>query len=260
MSSSADDLQFHRADYGATPAAGPTCPGCRQPIQRVYYMVGKQAVCERCRTSVQASLTGGSGAARFLRAAVAGLLAATAGALIYFGISALTGYEFGLVAIVVGLMVGGAVRWGCHGRGGWSYQALAMALTYVAIVTTYVPQIVQSLRQMAAAQGTVTPTPQASARSSTASKPATSTATRQQRGPRLTRLSSHATPGQFLMAWGFVLMIAFTAPFLGGLRNLMGLIIIGIGLYEAWKMNRRVPVELSGPFVLTPTNGQPTST
>ena len=43
MSSSADDLQFHRADYGATPATRPTCPGCRQPIERVYYMVGKQA-------------------------------------------------------------------------------------------------------------------------------------------------------------------------------------------------------------------------
>ena len=31
-------------------------------------------------------------------------------------------------------------------------------------------------------------------------------------------------------------------PFLGGLENLMGLIIIAIGLYEAWKFNRRAHV------------------
>jgi hypothetical protein len=30
----------------------------------------------------------------------------------------------------------------------------------------------------------------------------------------------------------------------------MGLIIIGIGLYEAWALNRRTPVEISGPYQL----------
>jgi hypothetical protein len=28
----------------------------------------------------------------------------------------------------------------------------------------------------------------------------------------------------------------------------MGILIIGIGLYEAWKMNRRTPLEIAGPF------------
>jgi len=45
---------------------------------------------------------------------VFGAVAAALGAGIYFGISALTGYEFGLVAIVVGLMVGWAVRRGAE--------------------------------------------------------------------------------------------------------------------------------------------------
>ncbi len=42
------------------------------------------------------------------------------------GIAALTGYEFGLIAVLVGLAVGIAVRKGSSGRGGWRYQVLAM--------------------------------------------------------------------------------------------------------------------------------------
>jgi hypothetical protein len=46
-----------------------------------------------------------------------------------------------------------------------------------------------------------------------------------------------------------VIVIAFVnaavAPFMGG-TGLMGWIIIGIALYEAWKINRRVPI--AGPF------------
>jgi hypothetical protein len=47
---------------------------------------------------------------------------------------------------------------------------------------------------------------------------------------------------------GLVLGQVFTESFTSG--NIMGLIIIGIGLYEAWKINRRIP--LSGPFRFGP--------
>ena len=40
------------------------------------------------------------------------------------------------------------------------------------------------------------------------------------------------------------------APFLGGFENIIGIIIIGIGLYEAWKLNRRVELTISGPHAL----------
>ena len=56
--------------------------------------------------------------------------------------------------------------------------------------------------------------------------------------------------GAVVLALGLVLGLAFAAPFLGGTSNIMGILIIGIGLYEAWKLNRRVP--LSGPFRLGP--------
>jgi hypothetical protein len=60
-----------------------------------------------------------------------------------------------------------------------------------------------------------------------------------------------ASAGQLAVAIGFfaaiVLAIAVVLPFLGGLENVIGLVIIAIGLYEAWKLNRRVPLVITGP-------------
>jgi hypothetical protein len=52
---------------------------------------------------------------------------------------------------------------------------------------------------------------------------------------------------------GVLLGIALAAPFLGGVENLLGIIIIGVGLYEAWKLNRHQPVVITGPHVLAST-------
>jgi hypothetical protein len=41
---------------------------------------------------------------------------------------------------------------------------------------------------------------------------------------------------------------ALAAPVMGGFRNILGMIIIGIALWQAWKMNRRVDVKFTGPF------------
>jgi hypothetical protein len=53
---------------------------------------------------------------------------------------------------------------------------------------------------------------------------------------------------------GLILGLAFAKPFTSGSGNIMGIIIIGIGLYEAWKINRLIP--LSGPFRFGPA-GKP---
>ncbi len=58
----------------------------------------------------------------------------------------LTGYEFGLIAILVGYAVGIAVRRGSSGRGGWPYQLLAVGLTYASIVGSYLPLVFAEVR------------------------------------------------------------------------------------------------------------------
>src|SRR2546426_12468468 len=95
----------------------------------------------------------GSSGRRFAKALALGLGAAVVGAAIYFGIAALTGYEFGLVAIVVGLLVGGAVRKGSNGRGGRRYQLLAAFLTYTPVVGTDSSLIARELQKEWRAQG-----------------------------------------------------------------------------------------------------------
>jgi hypothetical protein len=49
-----------------------------------------------------------------------------------------------------------------------------------------------------------------------------------------------------------LLAFACAAPFLAGAQNLFGLVIIGIGMYEAWKLNKRVPLVISGPHAIAP--------
>ena len=57
-------------------------------------------------------------------------------------------------------------------------------------------------------------------------------------------------PSLLLYAVSFV--IAYAAPFLMGFQNIIGLLILGFGLWEAWKFNRRVDAVVTGPYTVTP--------
>jgi hypothetical protein len=173
-----------------------------------------------------------------VRSVGAGFAAAVLGAVLYYAISAMTGYEFGLIAIVVGFGVGAAVRWGSNGRGGWAYQTLAIALTYLAIVGTYIPPIFSGLKNAQAASATSTQVSGASASD--------------QAAPSDVR-DAAPTAGQAMVAIILLLLLACAAPFLAGFQNVIGIIIIGIGLYEAWKLNRRTPFDVTGPHPVATT-------
>jgi hypothetical protein len=201
-------------------------------------------VCEACRYAIESRMTQGSGAGRFVRAAGAGLAAAILGALLYYGISALTGYEFGLIAIVVGFAVGAAVRWGSNGRGGWAYQGLAMFLTYLAIVGTYIPPIITELRNMSKDRTEAAASATPGAEPGGTAVPASAQAAAAQDDPAANESAS------MLLAIVILLVLACAAPFLAGFENIIGLIIIGIGLYEAWKINRRSELTITGPHTL----------
>lgn len=223
-----DGLQFDKAEFeapaGAQPASGPACDFCQRPLTTTYWTVSDRVSCADCREQWVLALTGGSGVLRFARATVFGLVAAGLGAALYFAIAAVTGYELGLVAIVVGVMVGWAVRKGADQRGGWVYQALAIALTYAAIVTAYVPNIARAIEYSGA-------NPQA------------------ERLPTTKELEE-VQPGP--VAYALAVPFAFAYPFMAGWENFMGMIIICIGLYEAWRQNKRVEVHMSGPHAVGP--------
>jgi hypothetical protein len=50
----------------------------------------------------------------------------------------------------------------------------------------------------------------------------------------------------------FLIGLSFISPFLGGTDNVIGWFIIAIGLYQAWKLTRALPIRVLGPFSLAP--------
>ncbi len=245
-------LQFDRAETPSAAPAGSACVVCKQPLSGTYFEVNGKTVCPTCRDRLDAELNKYSPGLRFARALGLGAGAAVIGAGIYYGISAATGYEFGLVAIVVGLLVGKAVRKGSGGRGGWRYQALAMALTYCAIVATYAPYVFKGVRESMDARAnrdssqvaTVDTTPEVNrAITPTVAGQAPTT-------------KSRAGVGAIIGAFALLAGIVLAAPIIAGISSPIGLLIIAIALYEAWKINRGAAFTITGPYrVAAPSAG-----
>jgi hypothetical protein len=138
-------VQLESADFGVA-AAPSTCTNRTTALAGAHWAVDGAAVCERCRMALAVPVESG-GLGRFVRGGALGAIAGAAGSFVYFAVGYLTGYEFGLLAILVGWLVGTGVRRGSGGRGGFAYQALAVVLTYVAIASTSIPAIVTGLRE-----------------------------------------------------------------------------------------------------------------
>jgi hypothetical protein len=230
----ANELQFDHVEY-TTPGPAATCRVCGQPLLDVYYEVNGQPFCQGCREQLQKTLSSGSALGRFARATLYGSLAGLAGAAIYYGVREATNIDFGLIAVVVGLMIGKAVKKGCNARGGWFYQGLAMFLTYTAIVLTYIPPVMKAI-------GEGVDNEAAAAKPQQPAKPADAADALGDAGAR-----PRPSVAQLLFALAFLVGFAYAIPVLIGLHSPMGLIIVGIGLYEAWVINRRIPLIIHGP-------------
>jgi hypothetical protein len=139
-----EDLQFHKAEY-ASEAATTTCVACGRPIDSIYFEANGQIVCEPCRDSIRSAVAAGSAPARFLRASILGVVAGIAGFAIYYAVMKFAHMEIGLISILVGFMVGSAVRTGSRNKGGAVYQLLAVFLSYTAIGASYSAAIIPDM-------------------------------------------------------------------------------------------------------------------
>jgi hypothetical protein len=246
----AGSLQFERADRDST-MSGLTCAVCSKAVSTSYYEVNGGLTCKPCRGQIMAAWNRGSPAGRFARALGLGFGAAMLGAGLYFGIAALTGYEFGLVAVVVGLLVGGAVRKGSNGRGGWRYQALAMFLTYTAVAVTDSSMIARQMSHEMRAKADSAQLPHAGS-------PTTGVAAGLS-APADSPLGHPNMAGAVALAIGLGLLfaLAYAAPIMIGITTPLHLLIAGFALYEAWKLNRGVALRITGPYhASAPTAGR----
>jgi hypothetical protein len=232
---SVPSLQFDRAEFTTTPATSVTCASCNQSIIQSYYEAGGKTICSSCREAI-ASASESGGVARFLRALAVGFGAAIVGSIVWWGVRKVSGYEIGLISIGIGIGVGRAVRWGGRNRGGWRYQLLAVLLTYASIAGNYMPDVITEITKDADAKKTTTITTSAPAKAGKTTAVKASAA------------GESVSFGTFLLAIGAVFLMAAASPFFGGAGNIIGLLIIGFGLWEAWKTNRRVELVINGPY------------
>ncbi len=229
MGNDPEPLQFDRAEPAQPAAAGtgggPACEFCQAPLTESYFTAGGRKTCGTCRTGLEQALAAGKGAGSVLVALLLGGLAALVGGGLWYGIRELTGYDIGLIAIAVGYGVGMAVRKGSGGWGGRRFQLLAVGLTYLGIVFSMVPPLV----------GAVLKNPPPAAVESAPGE-AAPPAARDPDAPGL--LYSLAVLSGLLLA----------VPVMVGSNSPMMILIMGFGLWEAWKLNRRTELELAGPF------------
>jgi hypothetical protein len=224
---SPQDLQFQHAEpieaAASSANAAQTCVVCKQPVADTYYHAQGQVVCPLCAQRIQTGQQAPPPLS-LMRAALYGGGAALGGCLLYSLVAIVLHAEIGLIAILVGWMVGKAIRHASYGRGGRPQQILAVALTYFAITTSYIPVFLYHGATVA----------------QTKSAPVSSSAPAEVR-PRMS----------FGAAVLFLLMIAAIAPFMSltsGVSGLISLFIIFIGLRQAWKLTERREILLMGPY------------
>jgi hypothetical protein len=235
------EIQFEKAEF----SSGEHCILCQNRLQSPYFRLNGSTVCSSCaekaRFDHQFHQSQGAGLARSV---LFGVGAAVVGAVIYGAIAVLTGYEFALIAIFIGWMVGKAMMRGSRGIGGRRFQVVAVLITYLSITAGYVPGIVKELINMEAK-------PESASEAGTAEAPATALAPTEAKAVSNPGEAPPAAAGSLFVALGFVFGIAAIAPLINltsGISGLIGVVIIGVGLMQAWKETQDQPFALSGPF------------
>jgi hypothetical protein len=268
-----DDLQFDRVERAGTEpgtAAGQLdviCTVCAKPVGDEYYHANGKPVCANCRSVLQSVAATPRSIGPLLRAGLFGLGGAIAGAAIYYAVIAITDFEIGIVAILIGYMVGYMVRRGAGGRGGRRFQVLAIVLTYWAVGLAYTPLAFKGASRDATTTSadstivnadslgkTVGDSAAIAATSDSAAGIVDSTATAlaapvADSSSEATDIRNDMSPVKalgLLFVTVFALPAMFVASSMPG--GILSAIIILIGLRQAWSMTGVPPLDISGPY------------
>jgi len=248
----AGSLQFEHAitasspgDASARPAV--VCKACHAAVETEYFAINGKPFCGRCRTGIESMAATPRGVVPFVKASLYGIGAGIIGAVLYYAVVAITHFEIGLVAVVIGYMVGYAVRTGAHRRGGLRFQILAVALTYASVALAYTPLVFGTAATKHRAEST-----QSSSISTNGAAPAA-------RSPRAA--ASKPGMGSLLVALAAPFAVIAALPVLvvfGSLPSgLISAFIIFIGMRQAWRMTGAPWLQVLGPYAVgaAPTPG-----
>lgn len=253
-----DDLQFDRVVTNAPIAAqarpAVVCVACKNAVTTDYFHLNGKVTCARCRNAIESAVATPKGAGAFGRAAGLGLLAAIAGAAIYYGVIALLDLEIGIVAILIGYMVGWAVRKGANGRGGRRFQVLAIVLTYWAVGLAYMPIFMKASGKSERTRAAATSDSTARISSDSAAPSAVPVTKSSDSATTITAASSEAKKDKVNPALAILALFVyvFALPVIvitaGGASGLISAFIIAIGMRQAWRMTGAPALTISGPY------------
>lgn len=214
--SSQPELQFRKAEpVGAAPT-GPRCAVCKTPIENTYFHAAGRTVCPQCAQRIQAGQQAPP-AASLAKAFLFGGGAALAGCIIYSTVGIVLHAEVGLISILVGYMVGKAIRHASNGLGGRPQQILAVVLTYLAISFSYLVMAIAAAMQAGHAAGPPT-------------------------------AAGGISAGFALLG---LLLLALGGPFFSlanGASGILTLLIVFFGLSRAWRLTGRADILVTGPY------------
>jgi hypothetical protein len=234
--SESGELQFDRATYkGADPgpAGGVPCANCKGPLGDSYWKWQQHIVCSRCKDRLSGVLADSQSNKRLAKAILTGGATALGCGIAYAVFVGVTHIQFALATIGIAFLIARVVRQASGGVGGVRFQVVAVALTYLSATMGYIPGIWRGLQEAAAEHDKADEKESAS--------PAAQPGTAADAKPK-------ASAAGFLVAVAFLLGLMLAAPFLEVTEAPFGLIIVAIGLWEAWKLSRGPPVQLEGPF------------
>jgi hypothetical protein len=279
----AEPLQFDQAEFETPAADRPTCAVCHQPIAEEYYEINGKVMCPNCRHGVEAAFRGGSGLARFVKATIFGTAAALVGSVIYYAFIKATNANWALISILVGFMIGSAVRKGTGNRGGRVYQLLAVFLTYSSIVAMHLPFLVEAFQKrqpprpavpekamagkrdpagaeakapVKATEGArpqepgARPAPAGGPGEEVAAGPGQPVADDEQAGEQQGPPAAPPTLSGLLLILATLVGYLYFIPIMVAKNAPISGLIYAFALWEAWKLNRPVQLVFNGPFRL----------
>ncbi|HEX7939591.1 MAG TPA: hypothetical protein VF483_11440 [Gemmatimonadaceae bacterium] len=237
-------LQFEKVEGAHTPA-GMTCAYCGSAIAASYYDVNGKHACLSCKMRAERASQPAEGWVPFAKAFLFGGAACLLGAAIYYGVAALLNLEIGLVAILIGYLVGAGVRKGTQGVGGRRYQVLALVLTYFSIGLAYAPfALKDALNSKSTPPAVATDSPKADS----ADVDPSAAITPPPKSPK----SAGALAGALALVFGGGILMVFALPILSIVGDLPGGLIsaaiIGFGMRQAWRMTAARIVTITGPY------------
>ena len=233
-------LSFDKAAYAGEATAGPVCSSCNKGLGERYWQWLTKPVCESCRANITETLRASQSRKAFGRALLLGGLTSLGCGIAYAIFVGVFERQMALLTIGIAFVVAKVLRHCSSGIGGRKYQVLAVVLTYVASAMGYAPGLIEGLRESSVES--------AQASGGAASKAAT---------PPAASMSSKAGPeqadtGSFVFALATLFAILLAAPVLAAAEAPLGLLIVGFGLWEAWKLTYGLPLDLEGPFRVVP--------